>query len=62
MQVHLSSQFSRHLAETLDSVRHAVYRFETFAYDPVDRDPGKCELQTNSQSHSEYEIKRRYSH
>ena len=46
MQVYLSSQFSRHLVEALDRIRYAVYRFEAFAYDPVDRDPGKCELQT----------------
>jgi hypothetical protein len=45
MQVYLS-QFSRHLVETLDRIRYAVYRFETFTHDPVDRDPGKCELQT----------------
>ena len=45
MQVHLSSQFNRHLVETFDRIRYAVYRFETFTYDPVDRDPGKCELQ-----------------
>jgi hypothetical protein len=44
MQVLLSSQFSRHLVETLDRICDAVYRFETFAYGPVDRDPGKCEL------------------
>ena len=48
--VHLSSQFTRHLVETLDSIRYAVYRFETFTYDPVDRDPRKCELQANSVS------------
>ena len=46
VQVHLSSQFSRHLMKTLDRIRYAVYGFEAFAYDPVDRDPGKCELQT----------------
>jgi hypothetical protein len=39
----LLSQFSRHLVETLDRIRYAVYRFEAFACDPVDRDPG-CEL------------------
>jgi hypothetical protein len=50
MQVYLSSQFTRHLAETLDRICYAVYRFETFTYDPVDRDPGKSELQTNSVS------------
>jgi hypothetical protein len=44
MQVRLSSQFSRHLVETLDRICDAVYRFEAFAYDPVDGDPGKCEL------------------
>ena len=50
-RVHLSSLFTRHLVETLDRIRYAVYRFETFTYDPVDRDPGKCELvQTNSVS------------
>jgi hypothetical protein len=44
MQIHLSPQFSRHLMETLDRIRHAAYRFEAFTYDPVDRDPGKWEL------------------
>jgi hypothetical protein len=44
MQVRLSSKFSHHLVETLDRIRYTVYRFEAFAYDPVDRDPGKCEL------------------
>ena len=48
MRVRLSSQFSHHLVETLDRIRYAVYRFETFTYDLVYRDPGKCELQTNS--------------
>ena len=47
MQVHLSSQFSRHLVKTLDRIRRTVYRFEAFTYDAVDRDPGKGELQTN---------------
>ena len=49
MQVHLS-KFARHLVETLNRIRYAVYRFETFTYNPVDRGPGKCELQTNSVS------------
>ena len=44
MQVRLSSQFTRHLVETLDRIRYVVYRFEAFTYDPVDCDPGKCEL------------------
>ena len=48
MQIHLSSQFRRHLVETLDRIRYAVCRFEAFTYDPVYCDPGKCELQTNS--------------
>jgi hypothetical protein len=48
--VHLSSQFTRHLVETLDRIRYAVHRFEAFTYDPVDRDPGKCKLQTNGVS------------
>ena len=48
MQVHLSSQFSHHLVKALDGICYAIYRFEAFAYDPVDRDPGKCELQTMS--------------
>ena len=26
---HLSSQFTRHLVETLNRIRYAVYRFET---------------------------------
>ena len=47
MQVHLSSQFTRRLVETLDCIRYAVNHFEAFTYDPVDRDPGKRELQTN---------------
>ena len=47
MRVLLSSQFSRHLVETLDRIRYEVYRFETFTYGPVDRDPGNCELPTN---------------
>ena len=50
MQVHLSSKFARHLVETLDRIRYVVCRFETFTYDPVDRGPGKCELQANSVS------------
>ena len=50
MQVRLSSHFTRHLVETLDRVHWAVYRFETFTYNPVDNDPGKLELQTNSVS------------
>jgi hypothetical protein len=48
MQICLSSHFIRHLVETLNRIRYAVYRFETFTYDPVDHDPGKFELQTNS--------------
>ena len=28
--VHLFSQFTRHLVETLDRIRYAVRRFETF--------------------------------
>ena len=36
--------------ETLDRIRYAVRRFEAFTYDLVDRDPGKCELQTNNVS------------
>ena len=44
IQAHLSSQFSRHLVETLDRIRYTVHRFEMFTYDLVDRDPGKCEL------------------
>ena len=47
MHVHLSSQFSRHLVETLDRIRYAVHRFEAFTYDLVDRDPRRFELQTN---------------
>jgi hypothetical protein len=50
MQIHLSSQCSRHLVETLERIRYAVYRFKTFTYDPVDHNPGNCELQTNSVS------------
>ena len=50
MQVRLSSHFTRHLVETLDRIRCAVHRFETFTYNPVDNDPGKLELQTNSVS------------
>ena len=50
MQVDLSSQFTRHLVETLNRIRYAVYRFEAFTYDLVDCDPGKCELQTNNVS------------
>jgi hypothetical protein len=46
MQVHLSSQFSRHLVEAQDRIRYAAYHFEAFTYYPVDRDPGICELQT----------------
>ena len=45
-QVYLSSQFSCHVVETLDRIRDAVGLFQIFTYDPVDRDPGKCELQT----------------
>ena len=47
MEAHLS-QFTRHLVETLDCIRYAVYRFETFTYDLVDHNLGKCELQANS--------------
>ena len=50
IQAHLSSQFSRHLVETLDRIRYTVHRFEMFTYDLVDRDPGKCELQTSGVS------------
>ena len=50
VQVHISSQFSHHLVETLDRIRYAVHRFKTFAYSPVDRDPGKCKLESNSVS------------
>ena len=50
MQVHFFSQFHRHLVETLNGIRYAVHRFETFTYNSVDRGPGKCELQTNSMS------------
>ena len=46
----LSSQFTRHLVETLDRIRYAVRHFETFTNDLVDRGPGKCELRTNSVS------------
>jgi hypothetical protein len=59
IQVHLSSKFTRHLVETLDRIRYAVHRFETFTYDPVDRSPGKCELQTNSVSISRREREKR---
>jgi hypothetical protein len=38
-------QFTRHLVETIDRIHYAVYRFETFTYDLVDHDSGKCELQ-----------------
>ena len=48
MRVRLSSKFSHHLVETLDRIRYAVYCFETFTHNPVDRGPGKCELQTIS--------------
>jgi hypothetical protein len=50
MQVHLPTQFTRHLVETLDRIRYAVHGFEAFTYDPVDHDPGKFELKTNSES------------
>ena len=46
MQDYLSSRSTRYVVETLDCIRYAVYRFETFTYDSVDRGPGKCELQT----------------
>ena len=46
--VHLTFQFTRHLVETLDRIRYAIHRFEALTYDLVDRDPGKCELRTNS--------------
>ena len=36
--------------QTLDCIRYAVYRFELFTYDLVNRDPGKYELQTNNAS------------
>ena len=63
IQVRLFSHFNLHLMETLDRIRYAVYHFEALAYDPVDRDCGKCGLQTNSgQSHEGYQSKRRYSH
>ena len=45
-QVHPPSQFNRHLVETLDRIRDTVRLFQKFTYDPVDRDPGKRELQT----------------
>ena len=44
MQIH----FTRHLVETIDRIRYAVHQFETFTHDLVDRDSGKCELQTIS--------------
>ena len=50
MQVHLSSQVTRHLVETLDRIRYTVCHLETFTYDLVGRDPRKSELQTNSLS------------
>ena len=42
-----ASQFIRHLVETLDRIRYAASRFETFTYDLVNGDSWKCELQTN---------------
>ena len=44
--VDLPSQFSYHFVETFDRVRHTADRFESFTYDPINRDSGKCELQT----------------
>ena len=44
--VDLSSQFIDHCVETFDCIRYTVDRFQTFTYDPINCDSGKCELKT----------------
>ena len=50
MQVRLSSQFSRHLVETIDRIRYAVYPFEMVAESAINREPRGCKLQTKGVS------------
>ena len=43
--VHLPSQFTHHFVETLDCIHYTADRCQTFTYDPINCDSGKCELQ-----------------
>jgi hypothetical protein len=46
VHVDLPSQFTHHFVETFDRICYTIDRFQTFTYDPMYCDSGKCELQT----------------
>ena len=50
--VYLPFQFTHHFVETFYCIRCTVDRFQTFTYDPINSDSGKCKLQTISVSTS----------
>ena len=45
-RVDFLSPSTHHFEETFDCIRYTLDRFQTFTYNPINCDCGKCELQT----------------